>query len=186
MLVLRGLAVLAGGPAWANGFTFSILFLFFMFPLPVTWTGYAALWLQDTVSFVSAWVLDPIFTCYRRGNTLQLAGIARPLVVAEECSGLRQIVAFFACGSYYAYFSGRPTSYRIILVLAAVPVAIAANVLRVALMAAGAVWFGMDWMDGPLHSAPALFSIPAGLGLYALVGWQLGRFWPVRPAEGQP
>jgi exosortase/archaeosortase family protein len=65
-------------------------------------------------------------------------------------------------------------------------VAILANVLRIVLMAVGAKWFGEGWISGPLHTAPAFFSIPVGLGLYALVGWGLGQFWPVAAAEERP
>jgi exosortase len=184
--VLRGLAVTAGGREWARGFTFPILFLFFMFPLPVTWTGYVALWLQDAVTRVSAVVLEPFVACYRRGNTLSLAGVSQPLVVAEECSGLRQLVAFFAAGAYYAYLSRRAVTFRIVVVLAAIPVAILANVLRVTLMAVGALHFGTDWLGGRLHYAPAVFSIPAGIGLYALLGWALAKLWAPRDAGGEP
>jgi exosortase len=184
-LVLRGVAVTAGGRRWAAGFTFPILFLFFMFPLPVTWTGYAALWLQDIVSLVSAALIDPFVTCFRRGNALHVAGVSGPLIVAEECSGLRQIVAFFAAGTYYAFLTPRPFAYRVLLILAAAPVAILANVLRVVLMAFGAVHFGLDWMSGSLHYAPAMFSIPLGIGLYALTGWSLWQLWkPALPGAG--
>lgn len=186
VLILRGLALAAGGRAWARGFTFPILFLFFMFPLPVKWTGYVSIWLQDVVSIVSATVLDPLITCYQRGNRLELVGVSKPLIVAEECSGLRQIVAFVAAGAYFAYFTRRQTLYQILLVLAAIPVAIVANVLRVMLMAIAATRFGLDWLSGPLHSAPAVFSIPAGLALYALVGWGLGKLWPRPVTEGPP
>src|SRR4051812_49290737 len=40
LAVLRGLLVAAGGRKWASAFTFPLLFLFFMFPLPAIWTSY--------------------------------------------------------------------------------------------------------------------------------------------------
>jgi exosortase len=182
-LLLRGLAVAAGGRAWAGGFTFPILFLFFMFPLPVTWTGTAALWLQDGVSRVAAAVLNLFVVCYRRGNSLFLAGVPEPLVVAEECSGLRQIVAFVALGALLGHLSGRPLLYRVLLVLVAVPVAIAANVARVLLMAAAATRFGTGWLSGWLHHAPVAVTLPLGLALYLLAGWALARLWQPAPKE---
>lgn len=183
---LRGLAVAVGGRAWAGGFTFSLAFLFFMFPLPHAWTAYASIWLQDVVSAVSEFVIDPFIPCLRRGNSLYLAGLETPLVVAEECSGLRQIIAFFACGAYIAYFSGRGKLVQAVLLASAVPVAIAANVLRIGLMAAGASWFGTDWMKGTLHDAPALFSIPVGLLLYFGLAWMLGMTRPQPEKEAAP
>ncbi|MBI1915252.1 MAG: exosortase/archaeosortase family protein [Planctomycetes bacterium] len=174
-LVLRGLTVLAGGRTWASAFTFPILFLFFLFPLPGLWTATAAVWLQDIVSRLSATILDLFLVCYRRGNTLYLAGLSQPLVVAEECSGLRQIVAFVALGALLGHLSGRRWYFRLLLLFAAVPVAIVANLVRVLLMAFGAHFFGTGWIAGSLHHAPALFSMPLGIALYLLVWWGLLR-----------
>jgi len=83
-------------------------FLFFMFPLPVTWTGAAAVWLQDTVSRVSAPVLNLFWICHRRGNELVIAGLEDNLLVAPECSGLRQLVAFLALAALIAYLGKKP------------------------------------------------------------------------------
>jgi exosortase len=186
VFTFRGLALAAGGREWAAGFTFPTLFLFFMFPLPVTWTSYAALWLQDWVSRISGAVLDLLFVCHQRGTALHIAGLSEPLVVAEECSGLRQIVVFVALGTLLGYVSQRPVLFRILLVLTAVPVALLANVARVILMAMGAVWFGTDWMHGWLHDTPALFSLPFGLLLFLGVWRLLSAFWPSPAAKGVP
>jgi exosortase len=185
VFVLRGLAVTLGGRRWAAGFMFPILFLFFMFPLPVTWTGTAALWLQDWVSDLSAALLNLFVVCYRRGTSLYLAGLPEPLIVAEECSGLRQIVAFLALGTLVGYLSERPLPFRILLAAVAVPIAIAANVVRVLLMALGAKFFGTAWIHGWLHHVPAAFSVPLGLLLFLLAWWGLGLIWPkAEAAEG--
>jgi exosortase len=180
-LVLWGLAVTAGGVEWARGFLFPIGFLFFMYPLPVTWTGYLGLVLQEWVARLSAAILDPFLVCYRRGNSLQLAGVPEPLVVAAECSGLRQIVTFVALGTLVAGLSGKPAAFRTLLVMAAVPVAIFANVVRILLMALGAVWFGTRWMGGWMHDAPAMVTLPLGLALFVAVGWGLGQLFGTPP-----
>jgi len=183
---LRGAAIAAGGREWAAGFTFPLAFLFFMFPLPHSWTGYSSIWLQDIVSRVSEIALEPFLTVYRQGNSLHVAGVEQPLAVAEECSGLRQIIAFVACGAYIAYFSGRGRVIQLLLVLAAIPVAIAANVLRIALMAFASSWYGTNWLNGQLHDAPALFSIPMGLALYLLLARTLGMFQAAPAKEASP
>jgi exosortase len=179
-LVLRGLAVCVGGRPWASGFTFPILFLFFMFPLPGLLTAFAALWLQNWVSTCSATVLELFTVCHQRGHALLLAGVNEPLVVAAECSGLRQIVAFVALGALIGYLGLRTGWGRVLLLLAAVPVAILANVARVLLMAAGAMHFGTGWLSGWLHTAPALVTLPLGLALFGLVAWGLSSL------EGKP
>lgn len=177
VLILRGLAITAGGRDWARGLMFPILFLFFMFPLPATWTGTAALWLQDAVSRAAAGLLDPFIVCLRKGNSLYLAGVPDRLIVGEECSGLRQMVAFVALAALIGHLSRRPPTFGILLVLLAVPIALAANVIRVLLMAVGAINFGTDWLHGLMHHTPAAFTVPLGLALLLLTAWVLGRFW---------
>ena len=102
-----------------------------MFPLPATWTNYAGFVLQDWVAQLSAAILDLFVVCYRRGNSLYLAGVPAPLVVAAECSGLRQIVSFVALGVLVGGLSGKSTAFRVLLAGAAIPVAIVANVARI-------------------------------------------------------
>jgi len=167
--VVRGLLVCAGGRGWAAAFNFPLVFLFFMFPVPVTWTGYAALWLQDVVSRLSETVIGLFVVCHRVGHTIRIAGVDKSLVVAEECSGLGQIVSFLAFAALLGHLLARPAWVRLALLAAAVPVAVAANTLRVVLMNLGAAWFGTKWMGGFLHDAPAVFSIPVGVALFLLL-----------------
>jgi exosortase len=173
VFVLRGLLVCAGGREWTASFTFPLLFLFFMFPLPVSWTSFASIWLQDVVSRVSETVLSLFVVCHRVGHSIQIAGVDRSLIVAEECSGLGQIVSFVAFALLLGHLLARPMWYRAALVAIAVPVAIAANTLRVVIMNLGAAYFGTRWMTGTLHDAPAVFSIPVGVGLFLLFDYLL-------------
>jgi exosortase/archaeosortase family protein len=92
-------------------------------------------------------------------------------------------MGFVALGAILGHLSRRSLWFRGLLVLLAVPVAILANVLRVLLMAGGACLFGTAWMHGWLHHAPALFTLPVGLGLYLVVVWGVGRLW-LRPQTG--
>ncbi len=169
VFVGRGMLLLVGGRDYAARFTFPLLLVAFLFPLPFTWTSYIALLLQNVVSQFSETVLGLFVVCTRTGHTIRIAGVDQSLVVAEECSGLRQILAFVACAAIIgALFHRRTLAHRIVLVLAAVPVAVAANVLRVVLMNLAAAEFGTTWMGGWMHDIPALFSLPVGIGLFFL------------------
>lgn len=181
--VLRGLLVSAGGRAWAAAFNFPLLFLFFMFPLPVRWTGYASLWLQDVVSRMSETVIGLFVVCSRVGHSIQIAGVDRSLVVAEECSGLGQIVSFLAFAALLGHLLNRPRWHCLALLLGAVPIAIAANTLRVTMMNLGAAWFGTQWMGGTLHDVPALFSIPVGIAFFLLLDHVLAGLSPQQAPE---
>ena len=66
----------------------------------------------------------------REGNVLQLP--TRDLEVAEACSGIRSLVSLLMLGVVLGYFTERRTGARVLIALAAVPIAIIANAARVA------------------------------------------------------
>jgi exosortase len=174
VLILRGMCHAWGGSRLANAMAFPAGFLFFMFPLPVTWTGAAAVWLQDIVSRASAPILNLFWVCHRRGNELVIAGLENSLLVASECSGLRQLVAFLALAALIAYLGKKSFLRSVCLCLLAVPIAILANILRVLLMAMGARSFGTEWLSGWMHDVPALLTLPVGFVLLLFVSrWLL-------------
>ncbi len=195
--VLFALAVLVGGLRWGAGFLFPILFLFFMFPLPPALDVQLAVWLQGMVSTAATWVLQLFVPVYQDGNRLVLPG--QPLEVGEQCSGLRQVVAFAALTLLVAYFSNRRLLFRVGILLAGLPVAIVANLLRVLLMAFLTLHFGLESISEEkviafgisYHEAWGLLTMAVGLGLLAGVSWWLGRVFPTAatssatPAAGE-
>jgi exosortase/archaeosortase family protein len=52
------------------------------------------------------------------------------LEVAEACSGIHSLISLLTLSVFYGYFLERRTWQRIALALASVPIAIAANALR--------------------------------------------------------
>jgi exosortase len=53
------------------------------------------------------------------------------LEVAEACSGIRSLMSLFTLAVFYGYFLERSTRRRWILALAAIPIAVTANVFRI-------------------------------------------------------
>lgn len=185
-LCLRGLALAAGGKEWAAKVRFPILFLFFMFPLPTAWTAWVSLQAQEMVAAGAASILDVLFVCHRQGTTLNIAGVREKLVVAEECSGLRQMIAFLALAALLGYLSNRKPVHRILLLILAIPVAVLANLVRVLLMGIGARLFGGGWIDSWLHDAPMLFSLPFGIALFFLLDRLLAGSSAKKLVESDP
>lgn len=171
--VLWGIAVIIGGQQWAIGLRFPILFLFFMFPIGEQLLQFVSLWLQEQVTNYSAGILDSLIICQREGTSLHLPGVEKPLVVAEECSGLRQLITFAAMGACVGFWRGRNLWTSGILFVLAIPVAIIVNTLRVVLMGLGAYYYGVSWLDGWLHHAPALLTFPLGFVLFLAAAWLL-------------
>jgi exosortase len=185
--LLYGFAVLAGGRRWAAGFLFPILFLFFMFPLSPVLLDLAARKLQAVVSTLAVLLLQLFVPAYQIGNNLVLPG--QPLKVGEQCSGLRQVVAFAALTLLVAYLSQRRWPFRVGIVLAGLPVAVAANLLRVLLMAFLVLHFGAGAISETdtiafgisYHTAWGLLTMAVGLLLLLGVAWWLGRAFPETP-----
>ena len=65
----------------------------------------------------------------REGNVIQLP--VMQLEVAEACSGIRSLMSLFTLAVFYGYFLERTTGRRVILALASIPIAVAANAARI-------------------------------------------------------
>ena len=65
----------------------------------------------------------------REGNVIHLPVMS--LEVVEACSGIRSLVSLTALAVIYGYFVEARTLWRIALVIAAIPIAVVANGLRI-------------------------------------------------------
>ena len=65
----------------------------------------------------------------REGNVIQLP--AMQLEVAEACSGIRSLMSLFTIAIIYGYFLEKSVTRRVILTLASIPIAVAANAARI-------------------------------------------------------
>jgi exosortase len=178
--VLGGWIVLLWGWQRARPCVFPVVFLLFMIPPPTLVWNSVSLPLQLFASRVAEGMLRiggvPLT---REGNVIHLAGCS--LEVAHACSGLRSLVMLLAMGALFAEGSvlggGGPTGRagRIVLVLAAVPVAVAVNALRVAGTAVAVSRFGPGAATGAAHeiAGAAVFVI----ALAALLATRKGIAW---------
>jgi exosortase len=65
----------------------------------------------------------------REGNVIELP--LMKLEVAEACSGIRSLMSLFTLAVFYGYFMEKSVWRRVVLVLASIPIAIAANAVRI-------------------------------------------------------
>ena len=66
---------------------------------------------------------------FREGNVIQLP--VMKLEVAQACSGIRSLMSLFTLAVFYGYFLEKTTGRRWFLALASIPIAVAANALRI-------------------------------------------------------
>ncbi len=130
VILLTGLTICFGGWMlfWQLRFPISVLLL--GIPIPAILLNHVTLPLQMFASEVASSLL-PVFgvPVLREGNVIQLP--LMKLEVAEACSGIRSLVSLFAMAVFYGYFVEESRVRRILLALVSVPIAIAANSLRI-------------------------------------------------------
>ena len=147
--VLLGLLIWAGGRPALRAYGPPVLLLVFMVPLPMNWVadlnyelkrlaGNAALTLTTDVLGIPA-VMEGSFIHLAPDS----AGQTKTLVVEHVCSGLRSLIALTWFASMFCLFSRVKGLWRVVLLSASVPVAIAANVARITALNAIAHHFGV-------------------------------------------
>jgi exosortase len=98
----------------------------------------------------------------REGNVIQLASIT--LDVAEACSGLRYLISLITFAVMYGYALERRAWARVFLLLAAIPIAVFANGIRI--MGSGILgqYWNPDKAEGFFHlfSGGLIFVISLG------------------------
>ena len=108
----------------------AVVYLAFMVPLPFRLEAIASGPLQSVATMASTFSLQLMgFPAGNEGNVITI-NEAR-IGVAEACSGLRMLVVFFAATAAVALCSTKPLWERGIVLLSAVPIAIACNVIRI-------------------------------------------------------
>lgn len=137
--LLAGLALLLGGwPALRWSWP-AILFLMFMIPLP--WRLQVALAhpLQRIATIITTYVMQTIgLPALAEGNVIVINDIR--IGVVEACSGLSMLLVFFALSTAVAILINRPLLDKLVIFFSAVPIAIAANVIRITVTGLLHVW----------------------------------------------
>jgi exosortase len=130
VILLAGLVLTFAGWEFLGELRFALLVLFLAIPLPTIIFNQIALPLQIFASELASGLLSlfnvPVL---RQGNVIQLA--AMKLEVAEACSGIRSLVSLFTLAVFCGYFLEKTFLRRVVLALASVPIAIAANAVRI-------------------------------------------------------
>ena len=160
---------------------FPIAFLLLMIPIPTIVFNQIAFPLQLLASQFGEWALQLLsIPVLREGNVIILANTR--LEVAEACSGIRSLISLLTLGIVLGYFTDPRTSVRWLIALATVPVAIAANGVRVAGTGVAAHYVGPEAATGFLHtfSGWLMFILASAL----LIAIQRGAAW-VFPAPAE-
>ncbi len=130
VMLLAGIVWTLCGRAMLREMRFAILVLLLAIPIPAVLFNQITFPLQLLASRMASAIL-PLFgvPVLRDGNIIQLPSMQ--LEVAEACSGIRSLMSLFAVAIFYGYFLERTTWRRVVLALAAIPIAVFANAARI-------------------------------------------------------
>jgi exosortase len=184
LLVLAGIVLAAGGLqslAWTWP---AIAFLAFMLPLPFRVEHALGYRLQSLAAVTSTYMLQTLgFAAVAEGNTVLLGDMR--LDVMEACSGLGMLVTFFAMAVAVAMLLKRPILDKAVVVLSAIPIAVAANVLRIVITGILGHFFGAELAGYVFHDLAGWIMMPLALAMLWLVAELLARLL-VEPVEQRP
>ena len=161
-LMILGLVIFIFGRNAAKSAGGPLLLLLLMVPLPYIIYFKITFPMQILSARLSAGVLDAMrVSVMRRGNILMLPGYTLEVIAA--CSGLRSMMTMFTLAVVFTFVYDISRTRKLILVLLSLPVAVAANTVRLVITALGAFFVGPSFADGPLHEASGMIVFMAGL-----------------------
>jgi len=148
IVVLTGLMLHFYGMRVTWSMAFPIGFLVFMIPMP--FADDLALDLQSISVGSSGWLLGAL------GLPITISGVEIVLddmafTVGLPCSGMNTLIALLAFAALYAYLLVGPSFKRVVLSLCSIPIAILANILRIASIILVAYYYNEDFALGFYH-----------------------------------
>jgi exosortase len=160
-----------------------VAYLLFAVPLPDSiikpitipmriWAATGATVVLNLVPKLNATTSGVIIDIIYKGHRLEPA-----LDVAEACSGMRLLTAFFALGVAMAYLHYRPVWQRLVLLASTIPIAILCNIIRVIITGFIYVLGNPEYAQGIYHDLLGMAMLPLAFGLYGLLAWFMSNLF---------
>jgi exosortase len=142
----------------------AIAFLIFMFPLPGFLDAKLLVPMQKLATASSTYCLQTMgIPAYSEGNRIVISELQ--LGVVEACNGLRMLTIFVALAFAITLVTDRPIWERVVIVLSAIPIALAANIARITVTAILHLTIGSEWVENVFHDLDGWLMMPLALGL---------------------
>lgn len=142
-----GILILHGRELW-KVVRFVVLFLIFAAPMPDIVTRPTSMHVQGVSTTGAVTVMGALgYPLIQTGNRIDTPTVS--VEVAEVCSGFKKLTALAAFAFLYGFVFRIGWGARALLVLAAYPVALLANIIRISVL----IGIGASWGMGALHIA---------------------------------
>ena len=181
-LILWVGAILLVSFGWRTGRQFwpPVLHLVYMLPLPGVFYYKLSTWLQSVSSEFGVWLLRLIdVPVHLEGNIIDL-GVYR-LHVAEACSGLRYLFPILSFSYVFAVLYRGPMWHKAVLLLAAAPITVLMNSVRIAFAGWIVDYAGLAYLEGFTHFFEGWVIFMICVALLFLLAWLMLFLHPERP-----
>jgi exosortase len=153
---------------------FPLCFLFFLIPLPEFALDRAVVFLQQQ----SAYATQLLFAAFgvpviRNGMFISIPGVT--VEVARECSSIRSSLMLLITSMVLAHLFLRSFWRKTIVLLAAIPLSVAKNAVRIFTLSMLGVHVDAGFLHGSLHTKGGVVFFILALSIVLLLVWLLGR-----------
>ena len=179
--VILGALLITVGMSAVRALWFALFFLLFIVPLPGFVVDTVTGPLKQYISVIAEQVL------YAAGYPIARSGVTLivgpyQLLVADACSGLHSMFSLSAMGLLYLYLMERTSIARNLVIMAAIlPIAFAANAVRVIVLVLVTYHLGDEAGQGFLHGFAGIMLFVIGLLFLFALDWVLGFIFPDHP-----
>jgi len=169
VVVLAGLALFFFGKGLFRLLLLPLCYLLFMVPLPYIVYDSVAFPLKIFVTKASiAFLKLAGVVVMREGNIILLP--TTTLEVADACSGVRSLISLLALAVAYSFFIRLTPLKRCLLILAAIPIAVCANAVRVIGTGFLAQYWGARAAEGFFHEFAGMAVFVVAIALLVSLG----------------
>jgi exosortase len=162
-----GLVWTAWGAEALRALRFPLAFLLFMVPLPGIALISASFYLKLAAASLATRLLPFVgIPAVQQGSTIQVPGVS--IIVDDTCSGLRSLISLIALSTLWTSLmpAGARRGHKLAVVAASIPIALAANMVRILVLVVLAVVYGPKVADGFIHYGSGL--VVFGVAVLAL------------------
>ena len=178
--IVAGVLLLLKGTAAVRVAWFPLIYFVFMIPLP----GMLVDAITGSLKGVIANIVEALL--YALGYPIARSGVILSigpyqLQVADACSGLNSMFSLSALGTLFMYMMGRKRNLHHAIMLASIlPVAFAANIIRVSTLVLVTYHLGDEAGQGFLHGAAGMVLVLVALMFFFLLDQVLDKLIPLK------
>ena len=179
--VLAGTVLAMRGGRALRSVWFPIFFVAFMIPLPGVFVDALTGPLKQAVSGLATQILHAAgYPIAREGVIISIGQYQ--LLVADACSGMNSMFSLSALGLLFMYLTARASLLHNAIMLASIlPIAFAANIVRVVMLILVTYHFGDEAGQGFVHGSAGMVLLVAALTILLVLDAVLARIAKPRP-----